>query len=266
MANLDTKTLIFGEPLASKIGEIAHPKRLNIIEHSLEKPYESHFCNPEQPIVAIVDILECVSSQKAALDACVLSRSKGAPISIMGVLAWDTLRSRTNLELTTEQLAIFDDLLLLPAKAFEFDLRFAKLEQTAKTRVGKLSSSFTIGPITFDVQSMVVEVNSKHLRLTRKETEFLLFMARNADTIVSKERIAQTVWHIENPQPSFENVLNGHVSRLREKLGDAGCWGLLRTVRRVGLEFSLSAASFRSSKPALGQVEKTNPPTSMSLS
>jgi DNA-binding response OmpR family regulator len=256
MAHLDSRTLIFGKALASKVLEVANPKALIILEESLEQQNDLLFCNAKQPTVAIVDIFDCTSVQKAALEKCVQSRAAGSPISIMGVLSWDALRAAKNLELTTEQLAVFDDLLLLPAKAFEFDLRFAKLEQTAKMRMAKFSPTFGVGPITFDVQSMLVEVNGKHLRLTRKETEFLLFMARNADEVISKERIAQTVWHIENPQPSFENVLNGHVSRLREKLGDVGCWGLLRTVRRVGLEFSLSAASFHSPKPIQTPIEK----------
>jgi DNA-binding response OmpR family regulator len=244
MAHLESKTLVFGKALAERVLEIANPRDLTVVDETQKQvTYDAH-----HPVVAIVDAFECFSDHQTTFAQCIESRASGVPIAIMGVLAWDALHTAKNMQLNAAKLAIFDDLLLLPAKAFEFDLRFAKLEQTAKTRSSNLSTRFSVGPLTFDVQSMSVEVNGKHLRLTRKETEFLLFMARNANEVISKERIAQTVWHLDNPTTSFENVLNGHVSRLREKLGDAGCWGLLRTVRRVGLELSLSSASFRTDR------------------
>jgi DNA-binding winged helix-turn-helix (wHTH) protein len=244
MVHLESKTLVYGQTLADRMLEIATPRNMMIVSRDGGQPASK----PEQPVVAIVDALECFNGEHSAFQDCIESRENGLPIAIMGVLAWDSLRNTKIVPLSTTQLAVFDDLLLLPAKAFEFDLRFAKLEQTAKIRGASQNQRFNVGPLTFDVQSMSVEVNGKHLRLTRKETEFLLFMARNANEVISKERIAQRVWHIERPSTSFENVLNGHVSRVREKLGDVGCWGLLRTVRRAGLELSVNAANARSDR------------------
>jgi DNA-binding winged helix-turn-helix (wHTH) protein len=251
MAIRESKTLVFGKSLANRLLKLANPKNLVVIEAADELVA----LDSSQPVVAIVDALDSISDHSAITEEFVSRRQQGFPMAIMGVLSWEALSAGNNIQIKTEQLSVFDDLLLLPAKAFEFDLRFAKLEQTASMRTNTTSAVLSVGPLTFDVQSMAVAVHGKHLRLTRKETEFLLFMARNANEVVTKERIAQTVWHIDSPSSSFENVLNGHVSRVREKLGDAGCWGLLRTVRRVGLELSLSSASFReeqkSSEPAV---------------
>jgi DNA-binding winged helix-turn-helix (wHTH) protein len=248
MESIQGKTLVFGKSLADKLLEIANPQNLVIIDGK-----NSDFIyDPKQPVVALIDAFRSIGSQTPGFTQCLESRSCGFPTAIMGVLTWETLRRAKDAHLNPKQLSAFDDLLLLPAKAFEFDLRFAKLEQVARLRSKEIGTKLAVGPLVFDVRSMSVEVNGKHLRLTRKETEFLLFMARNANEVVSKERIARAVWQIENLNPSFENVLNGHVSRLREKLGDAGCWGLLRTVRRIGLELSPSMASFHApQQPAL---------------
>lgn len=249
MEHLESKMVVYGKHLAARVLEIATPRNLNVIDIDFDKPdRDLQTEDSRQPVVAIIDALECFTNPSSVVNNCIESRKNGSPVAIMGVLAWDTLRTSEAAPLSAAQLGIFDDLLLLPAKAFEFDLRFAKLEQTAKYRGSNADTRYNVGPLTFDVQSMSVEVNGKHLRLTRKETEFLLFMARNANEVISKERIAQTVWHLEKPSTSFENVLNGHVSRLREKLGDVGCWGLLRTVRRAGLELSVNAASFRTER------------------
>jgi two-component system, OmpR family, alkaline phosphatase synthesis response regulator PhoP len=239
MANVESKILVFGKLLAGRLLEIANLQNLTIIDSCPSSfAYETN-----QPVIAVIDALS-IDNQQMEFKHCVRSRDRGYPIAILGVLTDDVLGKANDIRLKAINLSMYNDFLLLPSNAFELTVRLARCKQIAHTTASFINPKFSIGPITFNVQSVSVDVKGKNLRLTRKETELLLFMARNANEVISKEKIAQSVWNIASPTPSFENLLNAHLVRLRKKLGRAGCWGLLRTVRGAGLEFSTLAANF----------------------
>jgi hypothetical protein len=170
MTNAECKILVFGKKLAARLAEIANPRPLILIDE-LSSP---HSYDPLQPVVAIIPAIDSLDDHWEVVAECIQRRENGYPTVIMGVLAWDALRTAKDLRTTTAQLAVFDDLLLLPASAVEFDLRFAKLEQMAKMRCSTASKEVSFAPAPVDVQSMSVQVGEKYLRLTREESELLL--------------------------------------------------------------------------------------------
>jgi len=79
-----------------------------------------------------------------------------------------------------------------------------------------------------------VELDSRHLTLTRKEFELLAMLARNAGEIVPREILLSMVWgYCEGTRT---RTLDVHVRRLRRKLGSFGDV-YIQTVFGVGYRF-----------------------------
>lgn len=66
------------------------------------------------------------------------------------------------------------------------------------------------------------------MNLTRKEFDLLMALARQAGTVVSRERLLMDVWQTTR---KAGHTLDVHVAALRGKLDDVG---LVETVRGVG--------------------------------
>jgi DNA-binding response OmpR family regulator len=68
--------------------------------------------------------------------------------------------------------------------------------------------------------------------LTRTELDLLVVLAKNADRVVSRGQLLQTVWGL--PLDAKNNVLNTCIYSLRRKLDSHGAPHLIDTVRGVG--------------------------------
>jgi DNA-binding response OmpR family regulator len=77
------------------------------------------------------------------------------------------------------------------------------------------------------VQKREVKYGGRSPRLTRKEFELLLLLARNPGKVISREEIVSAVWGSSWSQRTVDT----HISNLRSKLGDRG---LIVSVRGVG--------------------------------
>ncbi len=85
-----------------------------------------------------------------------------------------------------------------------------------------------LGPLRLDVASREVTVRGEPVRLTRKEFELLAVLAKDAGSVVSRDRILMEVW-----RTTFAggHTLEVHVASLRNKLGLPGT---VQTIRGVG--------------------------------
>ncbi|MDT2007187.1 winged helix-turn-helix transcriptional regulator [Rhodococcus opacus] len=80
-----------------------------------------------------------------------------------------------------------------------------------------------------------VQMREVRIPLTRTETDLLVVLAKNADRVVGRGRLLQTVWGL--PTDAKHNVLNMCIHSLRRKLDSHGAPHRIHTVRGVG--FSL---------------------------
>jgi DNA-binding response OmpR family regulator len=117
-------------------------------------------------------------------------------------------------------------------KPFAFDELLARLRALARRgRTRAFSVVLSYGPITLDQQSHVVRVHGARVDLTATEYRLLEYLLRRAESIVSRDQLAEHVWGGE--YDPFSNLADVYVGYLRRKLGpDAG--GLIRTVRGLG--------------------------------
>ena len=127
-----------------------------------------------------------------------------------------------------------DDYLPKPFKFKELLMRVKALLRRSGNNAG--GSVLSCGDIVVNVSEHRAFFKKQELELTAKEFEILELFARNPRQVMSKDQILEKLWGWD--YPGGANVVEVHVSALRNKLGDSGR-SLIRTVRGAG--YSLNA-------------------------
>lgn len=123
-----------------------------------------------------------------------------------------------------------DDYLTKPFAFGELQARLEALfrrSQGAETR-----PDLAVGDLSMDVATRVVRRGGKTIALQPREFKLLEFLLRHAGQVVTRTMLLENVWDYHfDPQT---NVIDVHISKLRQKI-DAGFPApLLHTVRGVG--------------------------------
>lgn len=86
--------------------------------------------------------------------------------------------------------------------------------------------------LDMDLLRRRVLVRGEEVRLTSREFQILEVLVRNSGKVVTRSMLLEAVWDYRfDPQT---NIVDQHVSRLRQKLGDDGASSIIETVRGVG--------------------------------
>jgi two-component system, OmpR family, response regulator len=125
-----------------------------------------------------------------------------------------------------------DDYLVKPFELEELLARLRALWRRAEV------GDATIGPFRLDWKERVAYVDARLLSLTAREFDLLAFFARNPDRVVSRKDLLQRVWRMEFDPGT--NLVEVHISRLRNKLGPSGA--LIETVRGGGYRLRAAQA------------------------
>lgn len=115
-----------------------------------------------------------------------------------------------------------DDYLSKPFSLVEFSARI----KASIRRVTKYANDtesiphqiFTFGQLTVDLHNYSVNKENEEIKLTSKEFELLKLFITNPNRVFTKDDLYNLVWQ----QHYFgnDNVINGHIRRLREKIED----------------------------------------------
>ena len=120
-----------------------------------------------------------------------------------------------------------DDYVVKPFSMAELQARIeAVMRRTA--RAARIEETLELGELRINISARRVWLSDREVSLTRKEFDLLMALARQAGTVVSRERLLMDIW-----QTTWKagHTLDVHVAALRAKLADAG---LVETVRGVG--------------------------------
>lgn len=121
------------------------------------------------------------------------------------------------------------------AKPFAFVELLARLE--ALSRRSTAETRLTVGDLAMDLLARTVTRAGRPIDLLPREFRLLEYLMRHAGHIVTRTMLLEKVWdHHFDPQT---NVIDVHVSRLRQKLDKGFAAPLLHTVRGAG--YSLRA-------------------------
>lgn len=142
------------------------------------------------------------------------------------------LTARDGVEDRVEGLDIgADDYIVKPFAFAELHARIRALLRRAGTGDNLVVK---IADLEIDVVKRSARRGECILDLRPREYDLLLYLARQAGHPVSREAITRDVWQVQSAAVPMDNVIDVHISHLREKLDKQSEQKLLKTVRGVG--------------------------------
>ncbi|MBI2858447.1 MAG: response regulator transcription factor [Chloroflexi bacterium] len=117
-------------------------------------------------------------------------------------------------------------------KPFDFDellLRIRSLLRRCRPDPGEI---IRFHDLTMNVDSREVSVGEAQVHLSAREFDLLHFFMQNQGKVLSRRSLYEHVWGYDFGSDS--NVIEVYVRYVRAKLEDAGCPGIIHTVRGVG--------------------------------
>jgi two-component system OmpR family response regulator len=140
-------------------------------------------------------------------------------------------------------------------KPFAFSELLARLE--ALTRRGSAETKLKVADLEMDLIARTVTRAEQPIDLLPREFRLLEYLMRHADNIVTRTMLLEKVWdHHFDPQT---NVIDVHVSRLRQKIDKGFAHPLLHTIRGAGYSLRDPHTSI-----VPGSEPKSPPPVSWS--
>jgi DNA-binding response OmpR family regulator len=165
-------------------------------------------------------VLDWMVPDTDGLTVCREIRRAGATAPILMLTARGETRERVlGLE------AGADDYMVKP---FEVDELVARVRALLRRASGL--SALRCGELEIDTMARQAKLAGAELTLTNREYALLLHLIHRADRIVTRSDLLTRVWGMSFDPSS--NLVEVHVSRLRDKLGDRA-W-MVQTVRGVG--------------------------------
>ncbi len=123
-----------------------------------------------------------------------------------------------------------DDYLVKP---YSFTELLARLETITRRKHGeKAVTKLTCGELEMDLLSRTVRRAGKEIDLQTREFQLLEYLMRHAGTVVTRTMLLEQVWDYNfDPQT---NVIDVHISRLRQKIDKGFEKTLIQTLRGAG--------------------------------
>lgn len=126
-----------------------------------------------------------------------------------------------------------DDYVAKPFSSPELLARIRATVRRYRGQTGPGSQQIALGPLRLDLGAMRATLNGQPLDLTGYEFAILRALAERAGRVLSREQLLDLAKG--NAEEAFDRSIDGHISRLRKKLGDDPRQPtLLKTIRGVG--------------------------------
>jgi len=128
-----------------------------------------------------------------------------------------------------------DDYLIKP---FAFPELLARIR--ALTRRGRPDQVLRrkLADLELDCITRKVTRAGREITLTAKEFELLEYLMHHAGHLVSREMLARDVWRAAERATPLDNVIDVHITRLRQKMDVPFKLKLLKTIRGLGFKLT----------------------------
>lgn len=130
-----------------------------------------------------------------------------------------------------------DDYLIKP---FDLGELLARVRALLRRRPQFETVVLKVDTLEVNTRSRTVTRDGKFVRLTAKEYALLECLVREADTLMSRDRISEQVWN--EPYEPFSNLIEEYIKRLRKKIDFEGQRPLIHARRGEG--YILTAKEF----------------------
>lgn len=126
-----------------------------------------------------------------------------------------------------------DDYVVKPFSGAQLQARIEAIMR--RMAEGTVSGPMIVGELTVDSNQRVATLAGVPIELTRREFDFLAYLAEKAETVVSKRELLAEVWR--QPYGGADKTVDVHLSVLRRKLGETAAEPrYLQTVHGVGVK------------------------------
>jgi Response regulators consisting of a CheY-like receiver domain and a winged-helix DNA-binding domain len=123
-----------------------------------------------------------------------------------------------------------DDYLVKPFALGELLARLDALVRRSRER--EVQTYLVVGDLQLDILARQVSRSGQFLSLLPTEFRLLEYMMRHVNQVVTRAMLLQHVWNYDfDPQT---NVIDVHISKLRQKIGDDTKPSMLKTIRNSG--------------------------------
>ena len=122
-----------------------------------------------------------------------------------------------------------DDYLVKP---FSFAEMGARIEALLRRPQHISQTKLQAGPLSLDLLTRIASLNGKNIELSKREYQILLYFMQRQSQLITKEMLLHNVWKYRFiPQT---NVVDVHISKLRQKLETNKSTPIIRNVRGQG--------------------------------
>lgn len=129
-----------------------------------------------------------------------------------------------------------DDYLVKPFAYAELSARLDSLLRRVRSGAAQTVTRLALGGLEMDLLARDVRRDGKKIELQPREFRLLEFLLRHAGSVVTRTMLLEAVWDYHfDPQT---NVIDVHISRLRQKIDQGFARPLLHTVRGAGYRLS----------------------------
>jgi len=126
-----------------------------------------------------------------------------------------------------------DDYVVKPFSGAQLQARIEAIVRRVER--GTIRGPMIVGELSVDVEQRVATLDGRPLDLTRKEFDFLAYLADRIGVVVSKRELLAEVWR--QPYGGADKTVDVHLSVLRRKLGESAAEPhYLQTVHGVGIK------------------------------
>jgi len=124
------------------------------------------------------------------------------------------------------------------SKPFAFGELLARLDALVRrTQVEAEATHLTVGDLHMDLRARKVTRGARALALQPREFQLLEYLMRHVGQVVTRTMLLENVWDYHfDPQT---NIIDVHISNLRQKIEIPGEKPLVKTVRGAGYRFEL---------------------------
>ncbi len=127
-------------------------------------------------------------------------------------------------------------------KPFAFAELLARIRARLRTAAQSEEDVLRIGNLEIDRLHRQVRRAGRQVELTSREFDVLALLAQWRGQPVSRDLLAREVWKVNRRLTPLDNVIDVHLSHLREKIDGEHDSKLIRTVRGVGFRLAEESA------------------------